>query len=388
MIKKILVFGAGYVGGSLSILLAQNYEVVLVDVDSIKVNSLNNNLAPIDEPLMQEYLLKENIRISAHESFLGHLDTSDLVILALPTNYNEDTNYFDTSSLESVLNDLHESSYKGKIVIKSTIPIGFTERMKKMYPCMTIIFVPEFLREGRALLDILKPSRIIVGGLDEQAIEIGKVFLSISENDPKILYVSSTEAEAIKLFSNTYLATRVSFFNELDSFAIENKLSTRNIIDGLALDPRIGSGYNNPSFGYGGYCLPKDTKQLLANYEKIPQGIFRAVVESNKLRKDFLAQKILELNPNSIGIFRLIMKKGSENFRDSAIFDIMEILKMNGINLIVYEPLLPINYLPLQVTHDLISFKKRSDLILANRMDELLSDVSDKTFTRDIYGEN
>jgi UDPglucose 6-dehydrogenase len=387
MIKKIGVIGAGYVGSSLSILLAQYYEVALVDTDPFKVNKLNNKEAPLDEPLMQDYLNQKKLNLIATDSLKECLD-SQLVILALPTNYDVGSNFFDTSILESVLYELNDSAFKGVVVIKSTIPIGFTNRMQELYSSFSILFVPEFLREGQAFTDNLNPSRIVVGDKSGNSKVVAEVFLSIAENCPPVLFMHATEAEAVKLFANTYLATRVSFFNELDSYALENGLNTKDIIDGVSMDPRIGAGYNNPSFGYGGYCLPKDTKQLLANFKNIPQGIFKSVVESNSLRKNFIAQKILSLNPNIIGIHRLVMKKGSDNFRESAIFDVMQILKKQGKTLMVFEPLLSENHSEFQVTHDLAHFKSKSDIILANRMDEELMDVQSKVFTRDIYGEN
>ena len=387
MIKKIAVIGAGYVGSSLGVLLAQHYEVALIDKDHNKINAINNSQHLLGEPLMQDYLNQKKLNLIATDSFQECLD-SQLVILALPTNYNPETNFFDTSILESMLYELSEFAYKGVVVIKSTIPIGFTHRMQELFPNLPIIFVPEFLREGKALIDNMNPSRIVIGDKSDNAKAIAKIFLSIAEITPPVLFMNSTEAEAVKLFANTYLATRVSFFNELDTFALENGLNTKDIIDGVSKDPRIGEGYNNPSFGYGGYCLPKDTKQLLSNFENIPQGIFKSVIESNVLRKDFIAQKILSLNLNIIGIHRLVMKKGSDNFRESAIFDIMQILKKKGMTLIVFEPLLSVDHPEFQVTHDLSYFKATSDIILTNRMDEELMDVHVKVFTRDIYGEN
>ena len=387
MIKKIAVIGAGYVGCSLGILLAQHYEVTLIDTDVSKVNKLNNKQAPLDEPLMQNYLNEKNLKLIAYDSCQECFD-SQFVILALPTNYNAETDCFDTTILESVLLELSDSNFSGVIVIKSTIPIGFTLRMQQLYPNLSIHFVPEFLREGQVLMDNINPSRIVVGGKTDNSKAVAEVFLSIAENTPPVLFMDSTEAEAVKLFANAYLATRVSFFNELDSYALEHALSTKDIIDGVSMDPRIGAGYNNPSFGYGGYCLPKDTKQLLANFKNIPQGILKSVIESNALRKDFIAQKILSFNPNIIGIHRLVMKKGSDNFRESAIFDVMQILKKQGKTLMVFEPLLSENHAEFQVTHDLNYFKATSDIILANRMDEELMDVQTKVFSRDIYGEN
>ena len=326
MIKKIAIIGAGYVGSSLAVLLATYYEVVLIDQDHDKVNKVNNKQAPLDEPLMQDYLNQKKLNLIASDSLKECLD-SQLVILALPTNYDVGSNFFDTSILESVLYELNDSAFKGVVVIKSTIPIGFTNRMQELYSSFSILFVPEFLREGQGFADNLNPSRIVVGDKSDNAHAVAEVFLSIAKNTPPVLYMNSTEAEAVKLFANTYLATRVSFFNELDSFALERGLNTKDIIDGVSTDPRIGDYYNNPSFGYGGYCLPKDTKQLLANFGSIPQGLLRAVVESNGLRKAFIASKILQNKPKQVGIFRLVMKKGSDNFRESAIFSVMELLE-------------------------------------------------------------
>ena len=388
MIKKIVVFGAGYVGSSLSILLAEHFQVILVDTDQAKIKKISQKEASIEEPLLQEFLCQRNLNLSATPSFTEHLVNTDLIVLALPTNYDENTNFFDTSIVEQVLSDLSASNITATVVIKSTIPIGFTNKVSKAFPNLSIVFVPEFLREGHAILDNQNPTRIVVGAFKEQASAIADVFLKIAKNSPEVFYMSSKEAEAVKLFANTYLATRVSFFNELDSFALEHQLSAKNIIDGISSDPRVGKGYNNPSFGYGGYCLPKDTKQLLANFANIPQGLFRAVVESNGLRKAFIASKILEKKPKQVGIFRLVMKKGSDNFRESAIFSVIELLEKAGTALLVYEPLLSKTDTSFSLTHDLEYFKKNCDLILANRMDDALVCVADKVFTRDLYGEN
>lgn len=388
MIKKILVFGAGYVGSSLSVLLAEYFQVVLVDVDLAKVKKIENKQAPINEPLIQELLNEKSLNLSATICYQEDLATSDLVILALPTNYDEVVNFFDTSILEKVLNDINTSNSNATVVIKSTIPIGFTKKVSNAFPKLSIVFVPEFLREGCAIKDNLYPSRIVIGSMQKKASAIAEVFLKIAKNIPEVLYMSSNEAEAVKLFANTYLAMRVSFFNELDSFSLKHGLNTKNIIDGVSSDNRIGKGYNNPSFGYGGYCLPKDTKQLLSNYATIPQAMFGAVVESNILRKEFITSIILEKKPKLVGVFRLVMKKGSDNFRESAIFAVMEFLKASGTELLVYEPMLDEIDANFEVTHDLESFKKNSDLILANRMDKALLNVSDKVFTRDVYGEN
>jgi len=388
MIKKIVVFGAGYVGSSLSILLAEHFQVILVDTDQVKLKKIVQKKAPIDEPLLQEFLSKRDLNLSATSSFKDHLAHTDLIILALPTNYDETTHFFDTSIVEQVLSDLNAANTTATVVMKSTIPIGFTDKVSKAFPNLSIVFIPEFLREGHAILDNQHPARIVVGDSEEKGSAIADVFLKIAKNSPEVLYMSSTEAEAVKLFANTYLATRVSFFNELDSFALEHQLSAKNIIDGISSDPRVGKGYNNPSFGYGGYCLPKDTKQLLANFASIPQGLFQAVVESNDLRKAFIASKILEKKPKQVGIFRLVMKKGSDNFRESAIFSVMELLEKAGTALLVYEPLLSKTDTSFTLTHDLEHFKSSCDLILANRMDDELVSVAEKVFTRDLYGEN
>ena len=388
MIKKILIFGAGYVGSSLGVLLAKKYEVVLIDNDVSKVNKINNREAPIDEPIMAKHIGDQNIKIIASSSFSSHLKTTDFIILALPTNYDSEAIFFDTNTLTSTLEELNKLEFKKTIVIKSTIPIGFTKKAKKNFPNLRIIFVPEFLREGNAISDNISPARIVIGDNKKNTNDVTSVFQSIAKNNPKIFYMDSSEAEAVKLFANTYLATRISFFNELDSYAYQHKLNSKNIIDGISSDPRIGEGYNNPSFGYGGYCLPKDTKQLLANYSDIPQGIFTAVVESNKLRKEFIAKKILNKNFSKVGIFRLVMKKNSDNYRDSAIFDVIKILIESGQDLIVYEPLIKESEFSFPVTNDLDFFKNSCDLVIANRMDECLIDIQNKLFTRDIFGEN
>jgi len=388
MVNKILIFGGGYVGSSLSTLLAQFYEVVLIDKDEKKVKLINSRESPIDEPLIGQYLKHKKLNLLASTSFGDHIESTDLVILALPTNYDEDTNRFDTSILESVVSQLNDHNTKAKIIIKSTLPIGFTNKIKSLYPNLSIIFIPEFLREGSAVEDNINPSRIVIGGTKENTHEIVEVLLKISNNSPQVLYMGSSEAEAVKLFSNTFLAARVSLFNELDSFAFEKKLITKDIIRGVTSDPRIGEGYCNPSFGYGGYCLPKDAKQLLANYEDIPQGMLSAVVNSNNLRKEFIAEKILQKSSKMIGIYRLVMKKSSANFRESAILDIINILQKAGKEIIIYEPLLNTDQDMLKITDDLKYFKAASDIILANRIDEDLADVTDKVFSRDLYGEN
>lgn len=390
MIKRIVIFGAGYVGSSLGVLLAQKYEVIIIDTDPIKVNKINTKQSPIKDDLIEEYLGSKDLNISANISYSNYIKSSDLIILALPTSFDELSGNFDTSILETVLSELNKLKYKSDIVIKSTIPIGFTTRVRQELPYLNITFVPEFLREGMALSDNLYPSRIIIGDTKDKTNEIANTFSSVAKNSPDVLFMKSEEAEAVKLFANTYLATRISFFNELDTFAIEKNLDTKNIIDGLSLDPRIGDYYNNPSFGYGGYCLPKDTKQLLNSYKNIPQEIFSAVINSNASRKKFIVEKVLNKNPVTVGIYKLAMKKESDNYRESAILDIIKMLKDNHKKIIVFDPLLSSskNYPDFKISNDIDSFKKEVDVILANRMDKELIDVKSKVFSRDLYGKN
>jgi UDPglucose 6-dehydrogenase len=389
MINKILIFGAGYVGMSLAILLADKFKVLIFDVDNVKVKKINDKEYPIIDSLLDNFLSTKKLDLKAINSFTEHLSISDLIILALPTNYDEKSNQFDTTILNNTLNTLDKYSFNKPIIIKSTIPIGYTVDVKKIYPNLNIIFVPEFLREGKALKDNLYPSRIVIGGIEEKTREVAEVFNSIAINNPDIFFMSSAEAEAVKLFANTYLAIRISFFNELDSYCLENKIDTKNIINGISSDPRIGNGYNNPSFGYGGYCLPKDTKQLLANYKNIPQELFSAVIKSNIKRKEFIAQKIINKNPKVVGIYRLIMKAGSDNFRESAITDVISNLENHNIKIVIYEPLIKNkNFNNWVVINSLKEFKQSSDIIIANRNDESLSDVAIKVFTRDIFGDN
>lgn len=389
MIEKILVFGAGYVGGSLSILLSKYYKIVVIETDQNKITKINNGEYIFDGSKNMRNKYGNLANISASKLYEDHVDDSEFIILALPTNYDEKSNFFDTTILESVLENLNKIQCKSSIIIKSTVPIGFTESVKKRFVNLKIFFVPEFLREDSALEDNTNPSRIVIGDTEKSANKIAELFLSIALNRPSIFFMQSNEAEAVKLFANTYLATRVSFFNELDSFAMARGLNTKSIIDGVSSDPRIGNDYNNPSFGYGGYCLPKDTKQLLANFTNIPQDIFSAVVNSNNSRKKFIASEILAKKLSKIGIFRLIMKKGSENFRESAIFDIIKIISKKNLDIVVYEPLLKKKfYNDFKVTHDLDYFKDSCDLILTNRMDIKLNDVVKKVYTRDIYGDN
>lgn len=382
---KITVVGLGYVGLSNAILLALNEKVVGVDVDQKKVSLINAKKSPLKDKEIVDYLKNEDLDLFCKTDGLEDYKDSDYVIIAVPTNYDEEEGFFDTSLVENVISDVKKVNDEAIIVIKSTIPIGFTKEMEEKYGDEKIIFSPEFLREGRALYDCLNPSRIIFGGDKKYSEDISKAFLKASKNDPQVFIMGKTEAEAVKLFANNFLAMRISFFNELDSFAEKKGLDTRNIIDGVCADPRIGDHYNNPSFGYGGYCLPKDTKQLYANFKDVPNSMFGAIIDSNKIRKDFVSQSILDKNPDTVGIYRLTMKTNSDNFRKSAIFDVIENLKKEDINIIVYEPSLDKDEIEgLKVVNDLDELKK-SDLIVANRIEKDLEDVKDKVYTRDIY---
>ena len=389
-INKITVVGSGYVGMSLAVLLSKKNKVVILDLDKEKVDKVNNKISTISDPDIENYLSKNELNLSATLNKESAYKDSDFIIIATPTDYDPVTNQFDTSSVDSVVKDALNFNKNALIVIKSTIPVGHTADCKKKNKSDRIIFSPEFLREGRALHDNLYPSRIIIGGHCEKS----KIFASLLENAAKKekivkIFMDSNEAEAVKLFANTYLAMRVSFFNELDSYALANKLNTKNIIDGVSLDTRIGDGYNNPSFGYGGYCLPKDTKQLLANYSKIPQNLIQAIVTANSTRKDFLTEQILLNKPNTVGIFRLVMKTGSDNFRQSSILGIMNRLIAKGVELIIYEPTITdISFLGSQVYKDLDEFKVRADLIIANRTLPEIADVVDKVFTRDLFNKD
>lgn len=379
---KILVLGLGYVGLSNAILLAKSHEVVGVDIDKDKVDLINDKKSPLSDDYIIDYLENKDLNLRAVTK--ASYEDADLAILALPTNYDEETSYFDTSYLDEAIKEIRKERSDLPILIKSTIPIGYTESANKNYGG-PIIFSPEFLREGKALYDCLNPSRIIVSDNFDFSKTIGKIYEAEALNDPRLLYMGPTEAEAVKLFANTYLAMRVSFFNELDNFALAKGLDSKEIIEGISEDSRIGDYYNNPSFGYGGYCLPKDTKQLYANYEGIPSAIFKAIIDSNDLRKDFIAKDILSKNPKTVGIYRLTMKKGSDNFRKSAIFDVIKKLKEAGQEIIIYEPKLEEDYFyEMKVEKDLEDFKK-VDLILANRLEDELRDVEDKVYSRDIF---
>lgn len=388
--SKITVVGTGYVGLSNAMLFAEKHEVTALDIDKHRVNLLQQLKSPIQDELIEQYLTKKNIHFKVtmdqHEAYA----MADFIIVATPTNYDESTNYFDTSSIEQVLAHLSEIQSKSIIIIKSTIPVGFTAKMQNQYSDLHIVFAPEFLREGKALFDNLYPSRIVVGEKSDVGETIGLLFKnSCIKDDVDVLLMDATEAEAVKLFSNTYLAMRVAYFNELDSYCALRGLNSKDIIQAVGLDPRIGSNYNNPSFGYGGYCLPKDTKQLLANYQDVPQSLISAIIQSNTTRKDFIAEEILKKSPKVVGIYRLVMKAGSDNFRQSAIQGIMKRLKAKGIELVIYEPALHEGaFYNSKVLTDIQEFKATADIIIANRIVADLDDVLDKVYTRDLFGDN
>ena len=391
MFNKITIIGAGYVGFSLAVLLSQEKEVTLFDIDRLKLKQIGNKKSPLRDQNIDKFFANKTLRLKTNYDLLNSVSDSDLIILALPTNFNESTKFFDTSQLDSVISKITEKNINSPILIKSTVPQGYTKRLQAEYPDFSIIFSPEFLREGNALEDNLNPSRIVVGNKEPLGLKIAELFASFASNDPEIFLMESGEAEAVKLFSNAYLATRISFFNELDTFALASNLDSQSIIDGVTSDPRIGAHYCNPSFGYGGYCLPKDTKQLESDFGDLPQELFSSIIRSNISRKKYISHYVASLDKKVIGIYLLAMKKNSDNFRESSIVDVIQALKEldKTITILLYEPLVNLSSMfDCEVVSSLESFKQKSEIILANRLDASLDDVKEKVFTRDIYGIN
>ena len=386
---KILVLGLGYVGTANAILLAQHNDVTCFDINNDRVDQINKQISPVEDLEASRYLSEKELSLKAVSKFPNLIDFN-FIIIATPTNYNSETNYFDTSSIESCIEEVEKQKFKIPIIVRSTLPVGYTLDIQKRYPNREIIFVPEFLREGKALHDSLYPSRIVIGSSSDNAKLFANLLLQGTlDKNVKVLHINPTEAETSKLFANAFLALRVAFFNELDTFSLSKNLSTEEIIKAVSLDPRIGDYYNNPSFGFGGYCLPKDTKQLLKNFDQVPQKIMEAIIDSNTMRKDFLGSEIAKKNPKTVGVYKLAMKEGSDNIRESSMQGIMKRIKAKGINVIIYEPLIrDKNFFNSKVYTDLSEFKKDSDLILSNRNHTDLDDVKNKVFTRDIFQQN
>lgn len=387
---NIAIIGSGYVGMSLATLLSQHHKVSIVDIDKEKINKINSGISPVKDSMISDYLKFKNLNLRAVDSLNGIIDSANIAIIATPTDYDDESGYFDTSSVDMTVKEILQHNSEAVIIIKSTIPEGHTDLLKAKYKTNNIIFSPEFLREGKALQDNLYPSRIIIGSKCNNAKLFANILREASlKKDVDILFTSSKEAEAIKLFSNTYLALRVAFFNELDTYAMSKDLNVRDIINGLSLDDRIGAHYNNPSFGYGGYCLPKDTKQLLANFNNIPQELVSSVINSNRIRKKFISDKILERESETIGFYKLVMKKNSDNFRSSSILDVIDHVSNAGKKVIIFEPKIDDKFFNgIEVDNNFNSFKERVDLVVTNRQDDNLLDIQDKVFTRDIFKEN
>ena len=385
-IKKITIAGAGYVGLSLAVLLSRQHKVKVLEIDQKRVEAINKKEAYLNDTHLKNILANENLNLFATSSLEEAYQDCDFVILAVPTNFDDSKNSFDTSILEDSIKQIQKLNNQTKIFIKSTVPIGFTERMREKYKTNNIYFSPEFLREGLSIYDNLNPSRIIVGGKDKSSINFSELLSNMAENDPKVIIIGNTEAESVKLFSNTYLAMRVSFFNELDSFALSKSIDAHSVIHGMCLDKRIGDIYNNPSFGYGGYCLPKDSKQLTSQFKNIPNSLMESIVKSNHIRKKFLAEQIIMKSKSTIGIFRLVMKEGSDNFRESAVIDLLDFIKDSVKEIIIYEPYLnQDSFNGFEVVGSLKEFKERSSIIIANRYEQDINDVKDKVFTRDKF---